>query len=127
MDNALTTITYKPNLDAIVTIWKRSITKEEYLEIYKHVTELIKDFQLTNWIVDITHSDNTEENLNEVRKKFETQVSSLGLRRMAVVKPITDHASYEAFEKRKKAMHTIHNVEFVHFNTLSEALQWIEE
>ena len=127
LDNAITTITYKPNLNAVIACWKRSVTAEEYLEIYKHVTDLIKDFQLTNWVVDITHADNNEEKLNEVRKKFEAQISSLGLRRMAVVKPITDHASYEAFEKREKALHTAYDFEFAYFNTLPEALQWIED
>src|SRR6478609_9539651 len=39
VDNALATITYKPNFDAVISVWKRSVTTEEYLEIFKHVTD----------------------------------------------------------------------------------------
>jgi signal transduction histidine kinase len=126
LDNQMLKVIYKPRLDTMVAQWKRSITKEEFREMYRFIAGFMKDYRLINWVIDITKVTNDEQELNEVRKEFYPQLKQLGLKRMALIKP-RNSVTQEEFERIQNLLTSVYELEFVFLETMEEAMQWVED
>lgn len=126
LDNEMVTLIYKPHLDAMVAKWKRTINVDEFREMYKYLIHYMKEYRLINWMIDITNADNDEDSLNVVRQEYYPQLGKLGLKRMALIKPKND-TPLEVFQHRKAVLTQLYPFEFAFFDTIEEAMEWVEK
>jgi hypothetical protein len=124
LDNKLATLYFNAPLNCIGINWKQTGSIEETKELLKKSIDFIKDYRTINWISNITHViEREEDELNEWRRNHRIELKKAGLRRVGLIIP---EEMIQHNIATKKGFKDIYDVDMKSFTSISEAKKWIE-
>lgn len=125
LDNEVAMLYFNAPLDCIGINWKKVATFEQSKDLIKRSIDFIKNYQTRNWISNLTHVVNREEeDLNDFRKQSRDELRKAGLKRIGVILP--QELLQEGFTDRKR-FENVYDAEVQLFSSTTAAKQWIEE
>ncbi len=125
-DNETAQVYYDANVNCTVISWKKEITKESYQLTFDTVVKTLKTFNSPGWIADLRNQGTVPVNeqiwfsssvLPEARKQGLKRIASVGF------KSPSKAIYYNRMIMRCEEM----NIQFQDFDTLEEALEWMQE
>jgi anti-sigma regulatory factor (Ser/Thr protein kinase) len=123
VDNEIHKLYFDAPSNSMVTIWKRDIVESEFTLAGTQVLEIIRSYNASNWISDITsRAAMKEKGMEGLRLKFLQELLRLGIKRMAIVctnqQELADYTSAALPDA---------GVDFLFFETVSEASDWLKK
>ncbi len=123
VDNDFVKVYFNASLDALVNVWKRDHSPQEFAQALELGVDFLKTYRTPNWISDIRNvPTRDEEALKEIRKKQTSELIKAGLRRIAAVLPAVDPVY---FSSRVKELENVYPFRSGFFTSFEEATEWI--
>jgi hypothetical protein len=125
-ENAAVQLYYDGNLKVIIIQWKRNVSSEEYREAFKVALDSLKIYKTPGWISDVRKRGVVSyEDQKWLIEKVGAEAVKYGLKRIAVI-GFEDSVREDYFNFVRKASGNM-GAEFLLFDTMEKALQWMQE